>query len=64
MNNIPEQKANDLVQTLGDLLDEALHQVWHATQDQETFNRETAWKAYLSIKARAREALETAFKPE
>ncbi len=44
-------------QTLSDLLDEALHQIWHATQDPINFNRDTAWKAYLDIKRRAAEAL-------
>ena len=53
--------ANALVQTLADLLDEATHQLWHATQDPEHFDRATAWKAYLEIKARAAAAVKTAF---
>jgi hypothetical protein len=59
--NIPTAEANSLVQTLADLLDEATHQIWHATQDPESFNRETAWTAYLDIKKRASAAVETAF---
>lgn len=42
-----------------ELLDEALHQLWHAIHDQANFNRETARKAYESISAE-READEPA----
>lgn len=59
--SIPEAKANELVQTLADLLEDALHQVWHATQDPDSFNRQTAWEAYREIKAKAHKAVGDAF---
>ncbi len=64
MKSIPETAANALVLTLADLLDEATEQIWHATQDPESFDHAAAWKAYLDIKARAGTAVDAAFASE
>jgi hypothetical protein len=59
--SIPEGPANELIQTLGNLLDETAAIVWNATHDPESFDRASANAKALDIKARAHAAIESAF---